>query len=742
MSEADDPIPGARVSIATPEGEVVGSALTDPKGRWRAAIDAPVGATLTIRVEVDGFPTATTGIRPDQISVRTTVAAQPIEAVELDVVGERVLPEPVPAQPTRYVLTETLLTKLPGTRGDPFAAVTSLPSLGRPPALSTVYVVRGAGPEETVTFVDGAPLPNAFHFGGLVSILPAAFVRSISVIPGSFGVRYGRATAGVIDVDLASPRADAVHGTIVLDAIDVGATLSAPLVPGRRDTTIAIGARRSHVDAWLGGLVGDQIAGDLPRYLDGQVVVEHAFSPRSRVRAAFLGADDSVSVSDQTAPEDRPRRGTWRSSAMRAHARYEARSEAGAEAMAVFSVGRSSDTIIGETDDWRSTRSTLFGRLEATIPIAESSREARREDVRFTIGTDVLATRVEGVRSLGIPTSSFGGSALFALRGSLEVARVEPGVYAQLVISPAKGITFTPGIRVDRAPLGEILLQPRLSSRAEISSTTALRGAAGVQARSNPLDAVDARDFDGTLLPVPIEPRPVRGQNVSAGIEHALSSNIQVSLDVYGRASNGVLVAVQGQAIPQELDPSARDRGAVAYLYRLNGQEARTRAVGAEFLVKVTEHDLSAFLGYAVARAEIKDSPEATWRRAPFDQTHVLNAAVVYALGKGWEAGARFRLALGVLDSPYPATEIAPKADAELDPSRPLPALAPLHSLDVRIEKGWTFGENGRVAVYVEVRNVYDRRTREPLAYNYVYGYPVVGNGLPIIPNIGVRGAL
>jgi len=34
----------------------------------------------------------------------------------------------------------------------------------------------------------------------------------------------------------------------------------------------------------------------------------------------------------------------------------------------------------------------------------------------------------------------------------------------------------------------------------------------------------------------------------------------------------------------------------------------------------------------------------------------------------------------------------------------------------------------GTFAAYVEVRNVYDRRAREPLAYNYVSGYSVVGD--------------
>jgi hypothetical protein len=119
----------------------------------------------------------------------------------------------------------------------------------------------------------------------------------------------------------------------------------------------------------------------------------------------------------------------------------------------------------------------------------------------------------------------------------------------------------------------------------------------------------------------------------------------------------------------------------------------------------------------------------------------VLNAALIVKLGAGWEAGGRFRLALGVLDSPYPATEIAPKSDPNLDPNRNLAELGVIHSLDVRLEKGWKVGGVGTIAAYLEVRNVYDRRAREPLAYNHVYGYPVVGPGLPIIPNIGVRGA-
>lgn len=732
VTSANDPIPDAVVTLFNDKGQIVGTAKTDERGVWRATVERK--GTLTIRVEVTGLPTTTTPLRDDQVSVRTEVSANKSGGTDLEVTGDKPPPPPPPATPTRYTLESTLLTKLPGTRGDAFAAVTSLPSMGRPPALSTVYIVRGAGPEETATFLDGAPMPHAFHFGGLVAIVPSAFVRSISVAPGGFGARYGRATAGVVDVLLATPRADAVHGSLGFDAIDVGATLTAPLIKGNRETTIAIGARRSHVDAWIGSILGDAVAGDLPRYLDGQIIVEHAFSKRSRVRAGFIAADDAVSVSDPNAPADRPRAGAWRSDVMRAHVRYEGNFASKGSVLAVASVGRSTDSITGETDYWETKRRTAYARLEGTIPIDGPER------VRLTLGADTLLTRLDGQRVLGVPSSSFGGSQVFALRGGIVVERVEPGVYGQLQLEPIKGVTISPGIRFDRAPRGEPLWQPRLSIRAEVAQTTAIKAVSGLYTRSNNFDAVDARDFNGTLIPVVVDAGPVRGAHGGLGLEHGIARDVFLLVDLWGRATNGVLVPVQQPAKPIYDELLNGGRQLVGYEYPLHTDQARTRAAGVEVLFKYAGPTFAGFVGYALTRAEIRDSQHSAWRRAPFDQTHVLNAALLLRLGNGWEAGGRFRLAVGVLDSAYPATEIAPKNDPALDPSRPLPQLQPIHSLDVRVEKGWKIGAAGAIAAYVEVRNLYDRRAREPLAYNHVYGYPVVGNGLPIIPNLGVRG--
>lgn len=733
VSAANDPLPNATITVFDSKAQNLGTTTTDLQGRWKLVVKS--ADTLTVRVEIDGLPTATTVIRPDQVSVRTEMKPPGTGGLDLEVSGTKPPPPPPPATPTRYTLDSTLMTKLPGTRGDPFAAVTSLPSMGRPPALSTVFVVRGAGPEETATFVDGAPMPQAFHFGGVVSVIPAAFVRSISIAPGGFGVPYGRATAGVVEVLLNSPRADGVHGSLGFDAIDVGATLTAPVIKGRGETTIALGARRSHVDAWIGSLLGDSLAGDMPRYLDGQVILEHAFSKRSRVRTAFLAADDAVSITDPNSPPDKPRSGSWRSTILRLHARYESSFAERGSVLAVVSAGRTDDSIVGENDYWQTIRHTGYARLEGTIPLDGPER------ARLTVGSDALLTRLDGDRVLGMPASSFGGSAIFQLRGALTLERVEPGVYSQLQFEPTKGLTITPGVRFDRAPRGEGLWQPRLAMRAEVASATILKAVAGLYTRSNVFDAVDARDHEGTLIPAIVEPGPVRGAQGGVGVEQGIARDVFLLVDLWTRATTGALLPVQQPARPMYSELLNGDRVVSGYYYPLHTDQGRTRAAGLELLLKFTGATYAGFIGYALQRAEVRDGPHSDWRRAPFDQTHVLNAALIVRLGLGWEMGGRFRLAKGVLDSPYPATEIAPKNDPSLDPNRPLPELGVIHSLDLRVEKGWKIGASGSIAAYVEVRNVYDRRAREPLAYNHVYGYPVVGSGLPIIPNIGVRGA-
>jgi hypothetical protein len=121
----------------------------------------------------------------------------------------------------------------------------------------------------------------------------------------------------------------------------------------------------------------------------------------------------------------------------------------------------------------------------------------------------------------------------------------------------------------------------------------------------------------------------------------------------------------------------------------------------------------------------------------------VLSAILAQKLGRGWEVGARFRYMSGVPLTPV----VGATYDARLDLYRPIhgevnserePAF---HQLDLRVEKEWRISDL-TLATYVEVLNAYNAKNPQGKRYSYDYSKQESVSGLPILPNIGVRGEL
>ena len=72
------------------------------------------------------------------------------DGLEVIVRGER------PAREvTRRTVDRREIERIPGTGGDALRSIQNLPGVARPPGLSGLLVVRGSGPQDTATFIDG-----------------------------------------------------------------------------------------------------------------------------------------------------------------------------------------------------------------------------------------------------------------------------------------------------------------------------------------------------------------------------------------------------------------------------------------------------------------------------------------------------------------------------------------------------------------------------------------------------------
>ena len=66
--------------------------------------------------------------------------------------------------------------------------------------------VRGGYPRDTTAVMDGVYLLFPWQWGGICSIFDPGMVDSVKMSNGVFSARYGRALAGLLEVNTITPR--------------------------------------------------------------------------------------------------------------------------------------------------------------------------------------------------------------------------------------------------------------------------------------------------------------------------------------------------------------------------------------------------------------------------------------------------------------------------------------------------------------------------------------------------------
>lgn len=642
-----------------------------------------------------------------------------VTEIELDVRGPR-----PPREPTRHEMAREEIRRVPGTGGDVMRAIETLPGVGRPPALDGLLIVRGSAPQDTQVFLDGTTLPYAYHFGGLVSVVPAEMLERLEFYPGNFGTEFGRGMGGIVDLGVRSPRRDRAGGLLQVDALDARMLVETPL--GAR-TRILIGTRRSWIDAWLRLLTRGTDSGFrlAPVYWDWQAVLEHDLSRRSTLRLMFLGADNRLElVSDSPSaadPVDGGRFGS-RITFTRVQLRLDSQVTDAVRTIQTLAFGTDRQDFVFGSQGGDMRLYSIEGRSEVRAKVLPWASAAAGLDVQaYFWDADVkIRPYPAGAEVVG----PYFGRPIRRLE--VDLVQVRPGAYSRLEISPVPTVRIIPGVRIDAAQrMRGVAVDPRLALRWNVvpgMPRTTLKSAVGLYSQpSQPVEALTT------------SVRFNRALHVSAGVEQEFVPGLDLSIEGFGKRLDDLVVA------------SPDETGSAVGASFTNGGEGRV--LGAELLLRYrpARGPFTGWLAYTLSRSERRDDPTGAFRTFEFDQTHILSAVGSVELGRRWTLGGRFRYVTGLPYTPLVGGVIDLDAGAYEPVASDVPwsgRLPDFHQLDLRLEKAWLFGSDFRLTWYLDVRNVYNRRNGEFVANNYDYSVSRVVAGIPLFPFIGIRGEL
>ncbi|HEY4014597.1 MAG TPA: TonB family protein [Polyangiaceae bacterium] len=715
------PLDGARVVVRDAAGQERWT-TTDADGAWR--VDHVPAGTYHVAIDAAGMRPheADVSVKPGE-EAGATDRLEPVAAALTADAGAAAAADDVeevevrgtkpPREVTKRTLEQREINRIPGTNGDALRSLQNLPGVGRPPALAGLLIVRGSAPADTGYFIDGTPVPIVYHFGGLSSVVPTEVLDRIDFYPGNFSTQYGRLMGGIVDVALADPKKDKIHGFVEADLIDVRGLVQGPI--GNSGWSFALAGRRSWFDVWLGPVLQAAGAGVsvAPVYYDYQALVQRDLGKDSSIRFAFFGTDDRLDILLKTASAGAPtltgsidsHTGFWRGQVLYKN-RFDAKTElrvvaAAGEDYFDFDLANLSFHVV----DW---------------PITSRVEVAEKLEKRLTmnVGLDFnYAPYTISVQAPPLPQPGEPPAGPFTSRPPLYTHSTsyvfQPAVYAEWEATPWTGGRIVPGLRVDYARDTQSWdLSPRVVVRQDItrSPRTTIKGGAGLF--TEPPSPQQSNSVFGTPGLV-----SQRAYHYDVGVEREFTRHIEASVEGFYKQLDDLVTQGLGSV-----------GSGVIY--------------GAETLIRYKPDDrFFGWLAYTLSRSERRDAPGMPLRLSQYDETHILTLIGSYRLGDGWEFGARYRLTSGYMYTPsnYGYFDENASSYLALQTQPAFTARLPLfHSLDLRVDKSWKAWW-GTIGIYLDVLNVYNNANVAGISYDYNSTHQSFANDLPILPSFGIR---
>jgi hypothetical protein len=682
------------------------------------------------------------------------------------------------AAPSTIEVSPLEVRSVAGAGENVFHVLQTLPGVSAVNDFDSRLSVRGGGPDQNLTLMDGVEIHNPYRLFGLTSAFNPETVESFELTAGGFSAKYGDRLSSILVIEnRAGTEQRRLTGSSSLSFVD-GNIVSEGKLPGAANGSWLVTGRRTYYDLIAEPFVNT----DLPGFTDVQAKV--VWSPRPGQRLTLFGLSSREKTDADFEDDADGERFRLQSGTHNDLAALSFSSPIGMRA--------SSKTTVS----WYRNRETI----DFDGAFSDGARRANRPDDEAQPLSSIVFTREVDVRDVAVRnetiikaseahlletgfeshtlqtgwgwtitgdrnpneangSSALGGAGLPSLLDSSRSAwRAGAWLTDRWTLTPR--LRVEPGLRLDWSGLaGEVVPSPRMALVADLNSGMRLRLAGGLFTQSPGYEKLLQSDYFVDLSNADaVGLRSERAWHGLVGLERNFGPGLLARAEGYYKRFDRLIVGrletadelaarVATYDFPLNL---ADQRPNVPQITSLPGNDGTGRAYGVElFLARQARSPtdrVSGWLSYTWGRAET--TAYGRTYLSDYDRPHALSLVANYRLSRLIELGTTVRaqsgfpysVPIGVrvaavadtgdIDGDGNVTELVPQRDAlglpvwtadygaasNLNSGR-LPVFARV-DLRVTFRPQW---QDSRWQLYVEVINLLNRRNAGSLETELLY---------------------
>lgn len=533
--------------------------------------------------------------------------------------------------------------------------------------ISGLYV-RGGNSDENLFLIDGNPVYQVNHLGGLFSAFNSDAIKEMDFYKAGFPARYGGRLSSVVDVKTKEGNMKEYHGSATLGLIAGNLSLEGPIIKDR--TSFQIALRRTWLDVITapafaivnkkekdsGSTIGGRYA-----FHDLNARIDHRFSDKSRLYVSLYNGNDVLKAKYSDAPSKG----------------YEN----------VYSESNDSymrwGNLVASAGWTYAFNSKLFGKLSGFYTRYSSKINYKYKRTLGWEGHDDYleihdeATNVAGITDFGIRTSfdyqplsnhhiRFGGDYLIhyfqpeynhikALDtdqpDSMQISKTisdsklwahELSVYGEDDWTLSEAFRLNAGLRFSLFNIEHKTyagVEPRVSLRWLLSPQISLKAS---YARMNQYVHLISNSYmnlpTDSWMPVTRKLKPLISDQVSLGGYYNWNQMLDFSIEGYYKKMNNLLEYKDGYSLVPSM---------VSWEDKMASGEGH--AYGLEFMVRKQAGRTTGWIGYALSWADRRFDEINNGKRYPsrYDNRHKLNIVVMHKLTKNIELSAAWTYSSG-----------------------------------------------------------------------------------------------